>query len=72
MKHAVAGMLAENYHSGLVERIKGEDFAYRAGITGVPCFIANGQYAISGAQEPEGLFPLFDLARQKEPAASDS
>jgi 4-hydroxy-3-methylbut-2-enyl diphosphate reductase len=31
MKHAVAGMLAENYHSGLVERIKGEDFAYRAG-----------------------------------------
>jgi 4-hydroxy-3-methylbut-2-enyl diphosphate reductase len=31
MKHAVAGMLAENYHSGLVERIKGEDFAYRTG-----------------------------------------
>ena len=31
MKHAVAGMLAENYHSGLVERIKGEGFAYLAG-----------------------------------------
>jgi 4-hydroxy-3-methylbut-2-enyl diphosphate reductase len=31
MKHAVAGMLAENYHSGLVERIKGEDFTYRTG-----------------------------------------
>src|SRR3981081_4502787 len=31
MKHAVAGMLAENYHSGLVERIKSEDFIYRAG-----------------------------------------
>jgi len=46
------------------------DFAYKAGITGVPCFIANGQYAISGAQEPEGLFPLFDLAHQREPAAS--
>ena len=31
MKHAVAGMLAENYHSGLVERIKAEDFTHRAG-----------------------------------------
>src|ERR1700736_1860989 len=31
MKHAVAGMLAENYHSGLVERIKGEDSTYRTG-----------------------------------------
>ncbi|MBM3572712.1 MAG: DsbA family oxidoreductase, partial [Alphaproteobacteria bacterium] len=39
-------------------------FAYRVGINGVPCFIAAGQYAISGAEEPEGLFPLFDLARQ--------
>jgi predicted DsbA family dithiol-disulfide isomerase len=45
------------------------DFAYKVGITGVPCFIANGQYAISGAQEPEGLFPIFDLARQKETEA---
>jgi 4-hydroxy-3-methylbut-2-enyl diphosphate reductase len=31
MKHAVAGMLAENYHSAVVERIKSEDFTYRAG-----------------------------------------
>src|SRR5881227_2493692 len=31
LKHAVAGMLAENYHSALVERIKAEDFTYRAG-----------------------------------------
>src|SRR5258706_8052796 len=31
MKHAVAGMLAENYHSAIIERIKAEDFAYRAG-----------------------------------------
>jgi hypothetical protein len=46
------------------------DFAYKVGITGVPCFIANGQYAISGAQEPEGLFPIFDLAREKESVQS--
>ncbi|HXI29089.1 MAG TPA: 4-hydroxy-3-methylbut-2-enyl diphosphate reductase [Vicinamibacterales bacterium] len=31
LKHAVAGMLADNYHSDIVERIKAEDFTYRAG-----------------------------------------
>jgi 4-hydroxy-3-methylbut-2-enyl diphosphate reductase len=31
LKHAVAGMLADNYHSALVDRIKTEDFTYRAG-----------------------------------------
>src|SRR6202171_4483376 len=30
-KQAVAGRLAENYHSAIVERIKAEDFIYRAG-----------------------------------------
>jgi 4-hydroxy-3-methylbut-2-en-1-yl diphosphate reductase len=31
LKHAIAGMLADNYHSALVERIKAEDFTYRSG-----------------------------------------
>jgi len=31
LKHAVAGMLAESYHSDLVERIKAEDFTFRSG-----------------------------------------
>jgi len=31
LKDAVAGMLAENYHSGIVDRIKADDFTYRAG-----------------------------------------
>ena len=31
LKDAVAGMLAENYHSDLIEQIKGNDFTYRAG-----------------------------------------
>ena len=31
LKDAVAGMLAENYHSTIVERIKSEEFTYRAG-----------------------------------------
>src|SRR5436853_1137552 len=31
LNHAVAGMLAENYHSAIVEKIKAEDFTYRSG-----------------------------------------
>lgn len=31
------------------------DAAKEAGIQGVPCFILDGKYAISGAQEPEAL-----------------
>jgi 4-hydroxy-3-methylbut-2-enyl diphosphate reductase len=31
LKHAVAGMLAESYHSAIVERIKAEEFMYEAG-----------------------------------------
>ena len=31
LRDAVAGMLAENYHSAIVERIKSDDFVYRAG-----------------------------------------
>src|ERR1700709_1554911 len=31
LKHAVAGMLADNYHSSIVERIKAVDFTHRAG-----------------------------------------
>ncbi len=31
LKDAVAGMLAENYHSELIDRIKAEGFRYRAG-----------------------------------------
>jgi 4-hydroxy-3-methylbut-2-en-1-yl diphosphate reductase len=31
LKHAVAGMLADNYHSAIVEQIKADDFTYRAG-----------------------------------------
>src|SRR5262245_49541445 len=31
LKQAVAGMLAESYHSAVVERIKADNFTYRAG-----------------------------------------
>src|SRR5437867_2314707 len=31
LKHAVAGLLADNYHSAIIERIKAEDFTHRTG-----------------------------------------
>jgi 4-hydroxy-3-methylbut-2-enyl diphosphate reductase len=31
MQHAVAGMLADSYHSAIIDRIKADDFVYRAG-----------------------------------------
>jgi predicted DsbA family dithiol-disulfide isomerase len=47
-----------------------EQQAHRAGITGVPCFIFDGQYAVAGAQEPESFLPIFDLAKNAAAAAS--
>jgi len=35
----------------------------RLGINAVPCFIFAGQYAVSGAQEPEFFLPVFDLVQ---------
>lgn len=43
-------------------------FAYKMGITGVPCFILEGKYALPGAHEPEAFQPLFDLAKQEAAA----
>lgn len=44
-----------------------EDFqARRQGINGVPYFVFNGRFGLSGAQEPEALFHMFDLAREDE------
>jgi len=38
-----------------------------AGIQGIPTFVVNGQYAVSGAQEPQVLHNLFDVARNGMP-----
>ena len=39
------------------------------GVNAVPCFIFAGQYAISGAQEPEFFLPVFDLVLNGAQAA---
>jgi predicted DsbA family dithiol-disulfide isomerase len=39
------------------------NLAQRIGINGVPCFILDGRYAVSGAQSPEVLRRMIDTAR---------
>ncbi|WP_439594945.1 DsbA family oxidoreductase [Falsiroseomonas sp.] len=36
--------------------------AHRLGINGVPCFVVQGRHAIAGAQEPEVIERLLDVA----------
>ncbi len=58
------GFLAGNNEG---EEVRAEDaLARRQGINGVPCFIFNQRFLLSGAQEPESFFQLFDLAREEE------
>jgi predicted DsbA family dithiol-disulfide isomerase len=48
---------------GLLDAIHAENLrAHRIGINGVPCFLIDGEHAISGAQEGEVLERLLDLA----------
>ena len=48
----------------LLEVREEDTFGRQLGIQGVPFFVVAGRYAVSGAQEPEAFFPLFDMARE--------
>ena len=49
------------------------DRASKMGISGVPCFVVESQYVISGAQGPEHFVQLFDtLAAQEQTAAASA
>ena len=69
----VAGSAGLNYEETLnflqsnrdTDTIIAEDeLARRLGVKGVPCFIINRKYAVSGAQSPEVIVQVFDLAIQ--------
>ena len=51
----------EIFWQGQPVNISGPLQARQLGIQGVPFYILDGQYAISGAQEPEAFHPLFDM-----------
>jgi predicted DsbA family dithiol-disulfide isomerase len=46
-----------------MDAVHGENLrAHRLGINGVPCFVIGGRHAIAGAQEPEVIERLLDVA----------
>ncbi len=54
------------------EAIQAEDkFARQIGIQGVPCFIIDRKFAVSGAQPPDTFLEIFELAK-KEAATADA
>ncbi len=60
------GADAERFLSGTdgAEDVRAENMAaHRLGISGVPCFIFEKKYAVSGAQEPEVFFQVFDMPK---------
>jgi len=54
---------------GLLEVLSEDARARDIGIQGVPTFIFEGKYVLSGAHPPEVLFQMFDLAQGGAPAA---
>lgn len=58
------GLVAHFLQSGAeTDAVHAENLrAHRLGINGVPCFLVAGRHAIAGAQEPEVLEKLLDVA----------
>jgi predicted DsbA family dithiol-disulfide isomerase len=54
-RHLATGAEADQVHADNLR-------AHRLGINGVPCFVVAGRNAIAGAQEPEVLERLLDVA----------
>lgn len=64
-KAAVAASAADDEET---ERVMLENLrSHRLGINGVPCFVINGRHAVAGAQEPEVIERLFELAAMEQP-----
>lgn len=55
------------------DTVRAEDaHARHIGIQGVPTFILDNKYVLSGAHPPEVLFQFFDLAKHGEPATEET
>jgi predicted DsbA family dithiol-disulfide isomerase len=75
---AEAGLDADEIRAYLasdedIDRIRAEDeMARKMGVSGVPCFILNRKYAVSGAQEPDVFLQAFEtVAREAESADAE-
>lgn len=70
----IPGGVAQRYLAGNedVERVHEDNlYAHRIGISGVPCFIIAERHAIAGAQEPEVIERLLDVAITQTSEAED-
>lgn len=55
------------------ELVRGQDMQARGmGIDGVPCFIFDNQYAVTGAQEPAVFLKVFSILEQEAARGVDS
>lgn len=52
------------------EVVAADVYARRMGVSGVPCFIVNRKYAVSGAQPPAAFAEVFNLVAQEERTAA--
>jgi predicted DsbA family dithiol-disulfide isomerase len=66
--NAVANYLRSN--AGLLPVETENSRMHRLGVSGVPCYIFDDRYAIAGAQEPEIIARLLDIACETEHATS--
>jgi len=55
---------------GRQEVVASDVYARRLGINGVPCFIVNRKYAVSGAQPPSAFVEVFNLAERDAATAA--
>lgn len=60
----VANLLAQDADRGLIERE--DELAHRMGISGVPTFIIDNKYMISGAHDPATILQVIDKAAAEQ------
>lgn len=66
------GALAHDYLAGDQDRLDvlaEEERARLNSVNGVPCFVIEDQYAVSGAQSPEIFLQIFDVVREERAMA---
>jgi predicted DsbA family dithiol-disulfide isomerase len=67
VRAGIDGVRAQRFLSsdeGRQEVVASDVYARRLGINGVPCFIVNRKYAVSGAQPPSAFVEVFNLAER--------
>lgn len=58
--------------SDRAEVLAEDRFAREMGVQGVPCFIIDRRYAVSGAQDPDTFIKVFEAVQQQAEAAEGS